>query len=101
MLCQFQVNAYNTGIGTTVPAASTATMSRGATVLAAGTSSGTVALGLAYVPTTVILTMQGPDSNALTIVPSLAGAPVAASFNFELSAGTDRAGYVLHWMVLQ
>jgi hypothetical protein len=101
ILCQFQVNAYNTGIGITTPPASTATTSRGAQAIGSGVSSGTVTMNLAYVPTTVILTWQMPDANGLGLDPVLVGAPTAASFAFSLSGMTDRVGYVLHWQALQ
>jgi hypothetical protein len=102
IFCSFQISSKATGVGT--PGGVTlsgASLTRGATTLAAGTSSGSVALNLAYVPTMIVLTMQMPDGNGNVLVPNLAGVPTAASFDFVLSAQTDRVGYVLHWEVLQ
>jgi hypothetical protein len=100
ILCQFQVSAYYTGIGNITPATLSTPMTRGTAAIAAGASSGTVALALAYVPTTVIVSIQGPDVNADNFTVTVYGI-TAASFNFNLSAATDRAGYVLHWMAIQ
>lgn len=102
ILCSFQITSKATGVGGAPnPALGTAAITRGAAAIAAGTSSGTVPLNLAYVPTTVVLTVQAPDGNGEILAATLAGPPTAASFNFNLSAATDRAGYMLHWIALQ
>lgn len=104
ILCCFQINAAATGISAAASAVlSSASTARGATAIAAGAESGTItfAPALAYVPTTVMLTMQTPDANGNDFHVWLVGAPTSTGFNFQLSAATDRAGYVLHWTALQ
>lgn len=102
ILCSFQIASKATGVGGNPnPALSTATITRGATAIASGAATGTVALNLAYVPTAVILTVQAPDGNGEALFATLAGAPSAASFDFVLNGATDRAGYALHWMAVQ
>ena len=57
-------------------------------------------LALGFTPSTVLVSVRAPNSDADFLTASVTGVPTATGFSVALSAATPTTGYVLDWQAL-